>query len=533
MQVLNRKNEVRIPRASFAEKVGVDSKEVQAFIDDCKESGIEIHSLMVTRHGQVACEAYKEPFSPDIPHTMYSVSKSFTSIAVGFAIEEGYMTLETKFLDVFPEYRPEKYDPYLEKLNVFHLLTMQSGKSLSPMADRTKDTWIKDFVKGTWGFEPGTQFLYVSENMYILCSMIRKLTGKTVTEWLTPRLYEPLGMEVPYWETCPHGTEAGGWGLFITMEDFAKVTLCCQQMGKFNGKQVIPAEWIEVGTKKIADNSEDGNNIDGVNGYGYCFWRCGGYKNAYRMDGMFGQFGIVFEDLDAILNVMAGNIDEQQLRDAIWRHFPKAFIEDTTDAQGVEVKFEPYPKMPKLTRSFMEKSLDSKVITFGKAHVLTLIGMPVSVLPLAAVFMEKDKAGNIDNVSFRFYEDEMLMTWTEGVERNTIKVGLDGEYRYGRIVLGGIAYTTASTAAWTSERVLEVHIRPVETVAERQLIFTFKGEGKVTMEPSTTPPSSVMLDNVKSSVKEIMTSEFIGNLAELVIPLANPFADPTYYGKIK
>ncbi len=518
--------------APSAEAVGVDSREVQAFIDDCKESGIEIHSLMVLRHGQVACEAYKEPFAPQFPHMMYSVSKSFTSVAVCFAIEEGYMTLDTKFLDVFPELRPQKYDAYLEKLNVFHLLAMQSGKSINPLMDRTKDTWLKDFVNSTWGFEPGTDFLYVSENMYVLCAMINRLTGMTVTQWLTPRLYEPLGIEVPYWETCPRGIEAGGWGLFLKLEDLGKFTLCLQQKGKYAGVQVIPEHWIETGTKAISDNSKN-TEIDSKAGYGFCFWRCGGYENAYRADGMFSQFGIVFEDLDAVFCMQGGNIDEQQARDAIWRHFPKAFIDDNPDAQGIKPEFEPFPKMPDAPRSFLEKSLSGKKLVFGKAHLLTVLGMPLSVLPLAAVLMEKDKAGNISNVRFNFLENEVVMTWTEGDETNTINIGMDGEYRTSKIVLGTIAYTTLSTAAWTSENVLEVHIRPIETVAERCLIFRFKDGNKVIMEPSTTPPSSLMLDNVKSSIKSIMTSETIGNLAEKVLPLATPFADPTHYGLIK
>lgn len=523
-----------IPRASSAESVGVDSKEVQAFIDECKNDGIELHSIMVVRHGKVACEAFKEPYSPTIPHMMYSVSKSFTSTAIGFAIDEGYMSLETKFLDVFPELRPTKFDQYLDKLNVFDLLTMQGGKSVSPMVDRTKDTWLQDFVNSPWAFEPGTEFLYISENMYVLCAMIHRLTGMSVTEFLTPRLYEPLGIDVPYWETCPRGIEAGGWGLFLKTEDLAKFALCYSQHGMYDGKQVIPEWWTVDATKGIADNSpkSDGDQ-DGMNGYGYCFWRNGGYEKSYRADGMFSQFGIVFEDLDAVVAITGGNIDEQQARSAVWNHFPKAFNDEITDGDGVQIKIEPYAKMEKSERSPLEEEISGRSLVFGKAHVLTVIGMPVSVLPLASVFMEKDKAGNISNVRFHFHENDMTMTWSEGDERNTISVGLDGEYRYDSAVLGGISYTTAATAAWTSENTLEVQIRPVETIAERHLVFTFKDGGKVTMEPSTLPPSSVMLDNIKTSVKHIIASESVAEIASKAISLANPFADPTHYGSIK
>lgn len=519
-----------IPRAETAGQVGVDAHEVQAFIDDCEKEGIEIHNLMVIRHGKVACEAYKEPYCAETAHMVYSVSKSFTSVAVGFAVEEGLLSLETRFLDIFPYFRPTKYDPRLEKLNVLDLLTMRSGKSVSPMSDRTKDTWLSDFVNSPWVSQPGTQFKYISENMYVLCAMIKAVTGLTVTEYLTPRLYEPLGMKTPYWETCPGGTEAGGWGLFLTLEDQAKFTLCCQQMGMYDGKQIIPRKWIEDGTKALTEST--GDSIDSVNGYGYCFWRCS-YEHAYRADGMFSQFGIVFEDKDAVFVMQGGNIDEQQTRDCIWRHFPKAFDSQTeTDDDDFTVNFKPFEKLPKAPRSFTENSINGKTITFGKAHILNALGMPVSILPVAAVFMEKDKAGVIDNVRLSFLEDRMIMTWSEGDEMNTIPIGMDGEYRHGKIVLGGIPYTTVSVAAWTSENVLEVHIRVMETVAERRLVFRFKDGDKVVMEPSTVPPSSVMLDNVKKSVKGVLPSEFIANLAEKVIPLANPFADPVHYGKI-
>lgn len=519
-----------LPRAASPEAVGVNSAEVQAFIDDCEKEGIELHSFMVIRHGKVACEAFKEPYNKDDSHMSYSVSKSFTSTAIGFAVEEGILTLETKFLDVFPWLRPAKYDPYLEKLCVLDLLTMRSGKSVSPMSDRTKDTWLQDFVNSPWVSEPGTEFKYISENMYVLCAMIKTLTGQSVTQFLTPRLYEPLEMNTPYWETCPSGIETGGWGIFLTLEDLAKYTLLYQQNGMYNGKQIIPRHWVEDSVKKQTESTND--NIDGNKGYGYCFWRCN-LEGAYRADGMFSQFGIVFENFDAVFCMQGGNIDEQQARDCIWRHFPKAFDDDVNTEITNEIHIKPYEKLPKAPRSFLEASLlDGKTITFGKAHILNIMGMPVSVLPLAAVFMEKDKAGVIDNVRFTFLEDKMIMSWSEGDEMNTIPIGMDGEYRRGDIILGGIAYHTMSVGTWSSESVLELHIRVIETVAERRLVFRFKDGGKVQMEPSTAPASTVMLDNVKNSVKKILPNEFIGNLAEKVIPLANPFADPVHHGKI-
>lgn len=522
-----------LPRAVKAEAVGVDSKEVQAFIDDCKENKIEVHSIMVLRHGQVACEAYKYPFGPEHKHMVYSVSKSFTSTAIGLAIHEGYMSLETKFLDVFPEFRPLKFDPYLEKLNVHHLLSMQSGKSVSPMVDRTADHWIEDFVESPWAFEPGTDWQYISENMYILCAMIHRLTGMSVMEFLTPRLFEPLGIVDPFWETCPSGIETGGWGMMITLEDLAKFSLCYQQKGMFNGKQVIPQEWVEKASSVIADNEEKNDAEDCKVGYGYCFWRCNGYKNAFRSDGMFSQYGIVFEDIDAVVAVNSGNADQQVVLDAIWRHFPKAFIDDNPDAETVTPQFKPYKPIDPEERSELEKNLEGRRITFNKAHVINLAGLPVSVIPIVATFMEKDRAGNINNIDFHFLENEMIFSWSEGDERNTVHAGMDGEYRWGEIVLGGIKYTTACCAAWIGDKVLEVRIRPIETIAERILTFTFKDNNKVTMQPTTFPTSGVIIDRIKGSLKGVLSSDLLINLANKALPAIEPFIDPPHHGVIR
>lgn len=134
-----------LPRADFPEQVGVSSKAISELLDDFERSGIELHSIMILRHGKVAFETWRDPYAPDIPHTMYSVSKSFTSIAIGFAIDEGLLTLDTKVIDIFPEYRPQKYDANLEKMTVFHLLTMTAGKDVSVLENKAKVSWLKSF----------------------------------------------------------------------------------------------------------------------------------------------------------------------------------------------------------------------------------------------------------------------------------------------------------------------------------------------------------------------------------------------------
>lgn len=520
-----------LTRAKKPENAGVNSRVVQDFIDRCAELNKEVHSIMVIRNDKIACEAYKAPFDRQYNHMMYSVSKSFTSTAIGFAVHEGYFTVDTRFVDIFPEARGDKYDEYLEEMTVEDLLTMRSGKSVSVFLDRTKDRWFKDIINSPWISEPGTEFLYISENMYLLCCIIHKMCGMSVMEYLKPRLFEPLGIKNPFWETCPRGIEAGGWGMMITTEDLAKFTYCYSKGGKFGGKQVIPAEWVEEATKYHADSSVSSQDSDCKEGYGYCFWKNGGCENSYRADGMFCQFGIVFEDYNACLIITAGEVHEQGLRDVLWEYFPRAFTEKN-EGDSVTVDMGEYERLPEKNRSALEQRIEGKLIKLMKPIAINIAGYPTSVVPLPALFMESDKAGNISDVCFRFHEKEMEFSWTEGDESNSINIGMDGEYRWDNIVIGKIPYTTCSTACWNTDSELEVRIRCIEVVAERVLTFKFNGDN-VVMRPSSNPSVSVMAETMKNTVKDVIKQPMIQNAVSKALPKIVPLIDAAQRGKIK
>lgn len=521
-----------IEYAKKPEDVGISSKEVQAFIDECIEKEKELHSITVIRHGKIACEIYRDPFTPKHRHMMYSVSKSFTSTAIGFAVDEGYLTVDTRFVDIFPEARTDKEDEYLEEMTIEDLLTMRSGKNVSVFLDRTKDRWFRDIVDSPWISEPGTEFLYISENMYLLCCCIHKLTGMSVIEYLRPRLFEPLGMSEPFWEKCPRGIEAGGWGLMITGEDLAKFTYCYQQMGKFGGKQVIPEWWVEEATAYHADNAGTTDSSDSVVGYGYCFWRNAGIENSYRADGMFCQFGMVFPDYDACISMTGGEIDEQGMRDVLWNHFPRAFIEVDKKAETTPIVAPAFPKLQPKPRSLaLESRIEGKKIKFRKPVVMNVIGYPVSVVPLPALFIAADKAGNISDVTFNFRENDMQMSWAEGDEINSIAIGLDGEYRWSDIVIGTMPFTSCATGCWNSENELELHIRCVEAVAERIIHFKFNGDN-VIMRPSSVPNSAVVAESLKDTVKGVIKQPLVQTAVSKAIPHVVPLVDAVQRGKI-
>ena len=525
------KSKMKFERAKTPESVGVCSKTVQECIDHCIRENKELHSIIVIRHGKIACEAYRDPFGPQYKHMMYSVSKSFTSTAIGFAIAEGYFNLDTKFVEIFPEARKNKPDAYLEKLTVEDLLTMRSGLSVTPLMDKTKDRWFHDIINSAWAFEPGSEFFYISENMYLLCCMIHKKVGMSVTEYLKPRLFEPLGIETPFWETCPRGVEAGGWGLMISTMDLAKFTLLYLNGGKWEGKQILPEGWAEAATAFHADNSVNSEELDSSKGYGYCFWRNGGYEKSFRADGMFSQFGIGFEDLDACLIVTSGEMNEQGMRDVLWQYFPKAFIDDDPKAKTTEISIPAYEKLPILPRSATEKKIDGKKIVFNKPLLINMIGFPSSVLTLPATFMGKDKAGNITNLTFQSLENELLMTWSEGNEVNAIHIGMDGEYRWDDIVLGQMPLTTCAVGSWTGENELKILIRPIETVAARVLTFRFNGD-KVTFKPTALPDTSNMAFTLKDSIKDVFKQPTIQKVLEKAVPHVVPLVDAVHHGKI-
>ena len=524
--------DLSIPRASTPEEVEVDSQVVQAFLDKCMELHKELHSMMVIRHGKVACEVYREPFNKDSVHMMYSFSKSVTSVATGFAIDEGYFSLDTKFLDIFPEFRNvKKPDAFLEELSVEHLLTMRGGKGVSVLSNKSKDSWLKNFVNSDWYAEPGTQFMYINECMYVLCCMIVKTTGMSVTQFLTKRLWEPLGIDVPYWETDPRGIEVGGWGLMLKTEDAAKFTLCMQQKGKYNGVQVIPAWWVEEASKKQAETAASTDKPDSQVGYGYCFWRCAGYENAYRADGMYSQYGIVFEDLDACLITTAGEINTQPMKTLIWEYFPKAFQSETFDPKNtVALSLPPYERLPKSDRSPFEDKIECQRIRFSKPVILNIAGFPVSVVTMPALYMEKDRAGNINNVSFKFYENDGVILWTEGNEVNSVKFGLDGEYRWDYMKIGGVKYETCSIAQWKNDHILELHIRALATVSERVLTFTFDDKNRVQLKPSSNPPSSEMVNQLTGNVKDVVANETLRKTLMKLMPKIMEIVDSKHYG---
>lgn len=521
-----------LPRAEFPEEVGVRGEVLKDFTAYAQEHDLEMHSLMVVRHGKVAIEWYNQPFNAQTAHTMYSISKSVTSTAIGFAVSEGLLSLDDLVLDFFPDYPPKTPHKYFGKLTVRHLLTMTSGKQTDMLESKGKIDWIEDYINSPWIFEPGTDFLYVNENIYMLCAILHRVAKMSVIDYLMPRLFEPLGIERPFWETDQNGIEAGGWGLYLTTEDLTKIADCYLHDGKYRGKQVIPADWTHEATCNQLGEAKQRSDDPGYNaGYGYCFWVNDTEEFSYRMDGMFSQFAVNFPSYDATVVLTAAVAVEKRARLALWKFFPAAFIKESKTKKAMPAVEEMMETIPSSKRSAMEARIDGRRIKMRKKILLNIIGMPTSMLPLAVTYMMADRAGNMDNITFHFGDSECVIDWDEKKEHNTVACGMDGHYRYGTMHLGGVDFKVCANAYWLSEDCLKISVRPLQTVGKRMLKFRFKKHGRVTMKPTATPTSSDIVETLKGSIPEIIDNKLLIKAGEFFIQFVPFFVDATHYGR--
>lgn len=310
----------RLPHTS-PESVGIDSAGIQAFLEAVNSKVAGLHSFILMRHGKVAAEGWWLPYAPHYPHMLYSLSKSFTSTAVGFAVAEGKFTVDSLVTSFFPDELPDKIDDNLKAMRVKHLLMMGTGHDKDTTGATTSNkegNWVKGFLALPVEHAPGSKFVYNSTATYMLSAIVQKVTGKTVLEYLTPRLLQPLGIEGATWETCPKGINVGGWGLSVKTEDIARFGQTYLQKGKWNDKQVIPAAWVEEATRKHISNGDPANPSDWSQGYGYQFWRC--QHGNYRGDGAFGQYCVVMPEHNAVLAITSGVGDMQAVLNAAWEH---------------------------------------------------------------------------------------------------------------------------------------------------------------------------------------------------------------------
>jgi CubicO group peptidase (beta-lactamase class C family) len=321
-QTITSDDAASLPR-STPEAEGISSHIISVFLDSIAKSKHEFHSFMLVRHGKVIAEGWWNPYRRELKHTLYSLSKTFTATAVGFARAEGKLSLKDKVVSFFPDELPVTVSEYLKGLTITDLLTMSVGHERDPTGRAVQDSnWVKSFLATPIKDQPGTKFLYNSMATYMLSAIVQKVTGQKVIEYLQPRLFDPLGIEEPDWENDPRGISTGGWGLRLKTEDIAKFAQLFLQKGKWKGRQVLPAGWVEeASSAHIIQHPEYSkarrDSSDWEQGYGYQMWRS--RYNAFRGDGAVGQYAIVMPEQDAVIAITSETASMQGELDLIWK----------------------------------------------------------------------------------------------------------------------------------------------------------------------------------------------------------------------
>lgn len=467
-----------LPRADKPEDVGVSSKAILGFLDEIKEKDIELHSFMIVRHGKVAFSHWWAPYNEETPHTMFSVSKSLVSTAVGFAISEGLLNLDDKVYDFFPEYAPRMQGPFARILTVENLLTMTSGKITGLALQFDKPNWVKIYLNGAFVTKPGEVFNYSSDNTYMLSAIIHKVTGQNVAEYLYPRFFKPLGIEKPFWEKDPRGIDAGGWGARLTTEDLAKVIMCYTSDGRWNGVQILPVGWAREATR-VHVTKTTGTGADRNSGYGYQFWR-NSVDNSFRADGVFAQLACGLPDYDACLVTTGGETMERYVLETMWKYFPEGFIdeknyvpsaEDESASDEIQKKL-PDMRLPEITgeksNPAAEEMLKGKLLKLPDSKKAT-------ILPFVCNFMRDKKSGYLNNICLKFDDGRLVMTCTEKYDDIRIVAGF-GEEILSKVEICDYPYTMASSYAWQKDGSLEIWIRALENTQVKKLRFRFNGK---------------------------------------------------------
>ncbi|WP_207952851.1 serine hydrolase domain-containing protein [Paenibacillus agricola] len=311
--------EQALPRCK-PEDQGVSSSSIASFVKAVEEQQLELHSFMLLRNGHLLSEQWWPSYGPESQHALYSISKSFTSTAIGLAVAEGLLSIEDRVLPFFPNEVTPQIEQNMGALKVKHLLTMATGHAEDPSGIKrvqAESNWVRGFLETPIVEPPGTRFLYNSGASYMLSAILHQVTGQSLLDYLQPRLFEPLGIVGAVWEACPQGRSAGGWGLSLRTEDLAKFGQLYLQQGEWNEKQLLSREWVKEATRSHISTAQE-SGIDKQQGYGYQFYLC--RFGAYTARGAFGQFCMVLPEQGAVVVITATVNNMQGVLDLVWEH---------------------------------------------------------------------------------------------------------------------------------------------------------------------------------------------------------------------
>ena len=435
----------------------------------------ELHSLMVLRHGRVVAEGWWAPYGPDRLHTLYSLSKSFTSTAVGLAAAEGRLTVDDRVATFFPDRLPAAVSDHLAALRIKDLLSMAVGSGKEPTRDMVQeDDWVKFFLAAPITHAPGSVFMYNSAATYMCSAIVQQVTGQRVVDYLRPRLFDPLGIGPVTWETCPRGINTGGWGLSVRTEDLARFAQLYLQKGQWQGRQILPAAWVAEATAKhiqqpLPDKpARQNEQNDWVQGYGYQFWRC--THGGFRGDGAFGQFAVVLPEQDAVVVMTAESHNLQGQLDLVWSHLLPAMQKAPLPADSSG-------------RARMDAALQALALPLP-AGVAAPAALPSRIFKLAG------NALGLQSAAFAFRPDGVDVTFRTADRAHVLPVGC-GRWGFGstglpgtppRLISGGspppgTPFAIAAAGAWKDDHTFEFALRYIDTPHRDTVTCAFSRDG--------------------------------------------------------
>lgn len=450
-----------LPRAT-PESQGVSSAGILSLVEALDRME-HVHGLVVLRHGAVIAEGWWSPYDAGTPHELYSLSKSFTATAVGLAVAEGKVAVDDPVLRHLGDHAPEEPSANLKAMRVRDLLCMATGHQAEPPV--TPDAIsARSFLAAPVPFKPGTHFLYNTPATFMQSAIVQKVTGKTVHEYLRPRLLGPLGIEGSTWDANAEGISLGGYGLRLRTEDVARFGQMLLRKGRSpRGKALLPAAWVEAASARQVSNGSNPSS-DWEQGYGYQFWRC--RHGAYRGDGAFGQFCIVMPSRDMVVAVTSGPGDMQAVLDRVW--------ENVLPAVGGASRRKVRHALEDRLHGLALKTVAGSGATGGAKGAL---GRVFRLAPNAAGWESvrlEERAGGGWEVAWRVGGRETRMPCGHGR-------WLRSEGVLGLSPRGGLGplgkEPLAASAAWTTEDTLSVTVHVCSTPFRANLALRFGADG--------------------------------------------------------
>ena len=539
-------------------------------LDTSKDT--EMHHFMALRHGKVICECNFAPYPKGMWHITHSMCKSITGMAIGMLIEEEKLKLDENIYDIFPDHINAFSKIFRPVITVENLLTMTSGVTFNESGIVSGNDWLGSFLNASVNGKPGTEFQYNSLNTYVLSAIVTKRTGETLTEYLTPRLFGPLGITKYYWETCPKGITKGGWGLFLCAEDMAKLGQLYLQRGKWNGQQLVSEYWIEISTARHLKTQNDT--------YGYQLWM-EQRPGSFEYNGMLGQNVIIYPDMDMVLVTNAGNKEMFQdciMLNIIRKYFPVNYHPDdvlpenplsysllkrlcgelengennnrSTSLRGrwkrnvVSRRKHSDKKYSYRISAAVDRPSDHHSFmraVSGRTYVMEQ--QNIGIAPLFVQVFHNNMTDGISEISFTYDAGNFYVSFTEGEVIHKLPVGF-GRAADGCVDLHGEHYLVATLGEFARDEndipVLKLEITFIEECVKRKVHIFFHEDNGIEIRWNETPGKKMILAGL-SSITEELSGNFLYNsllgdhniTTELLHRLMEQTIEPAVRGYLK